>query len=157
MRIVLLIAAAAALGLSGCDWRESLRPSKWITPSAPDRLSIVSVGFRRGLSSAFVLQVGNLSSVQGIEAKVHVFNGGKSADSTRFVIPTGRQKDFGVLEMGWGFAPGDRGCVSIESHPTRVYFAVLPDGQYGVLYSGQQLPDEEVSKLDFSKALRTVR
>ena len=143
----LLCFLLAALCLVGCD--EALL--------APARMSIVSVGFRRGFSSDYVLQVGNLSASQGVEVKVHVANGGKAKDGPVLTIPVGAKKDFGVLEMGWNFSVGDRGFVAVESHPTRVYFAVLPDGRYGVFYSQSEISDEELAKRDFEKAARPVK
>lgn len=151
MRTLLGIAAiaVATCALSGCDgWREE---------TAPDTLSVVTVGFRRGLTSDYVLQVSNLSAAQGIEAKVHAVNAGGSKDSAWFVIPAAGMKDIGRIEMGWGFSVGDRGSVTVASHPTIAYFAVLPNGKCGVLYSKAKMSDEELAKVDFSAALRDVR
>ena len=145
MRNLLLI--AVALGLGGCDWKDE----------TPNRMSIISVGMRHGFTSKYVMQVSNLSASQGVEARVHVFNGGKSKDSPLFVIPCGSKKDIGVMEMGWSFAAGDRGYVAVESHPTRVYFAIQDGSSYGIVYSQAEYTDEELTKKDFSKALRTVK
>ena len=144
MKRILLI--VAALCLAGCG-----------KENAPNRMSIVSVGFRRGFTSDFVMQIGNLSAQQGVEARVHVFNASKTSESPRFVIPSGAKKDVGALEMGWNFAPGDRGYVAVESHPTRAYFAVFPEGKYGVIYSQAEYSDADLAKKDFSKALRTLK
>lgn len=120
-------------------------------------MSVVSIGFRRGIASDFVLQIGNLSAEQGIEARVRVVNGKKTKESPVFVIPVGGKRDVGVLEMGWGFAVGDRGCVSVESHPTKAYFSISPEGKFGVIYSQADLSDADLQAKDFSGTLRNVQ
>ena len=104
----------------------------------------IAVTFRQGLLSKLVLQVSNLSTVEGIEVYVYVANDRESVRSGNTVIPANGKCEFGTLELGWQFDKGDYGFVNPVRHGKKLFFMIEEEGSYKTWFGVDDIPEADV-------------
>lgn len=115
----------------------------------------LSVTMREGILSRNVIQVNNLSSEKGVEVCVYARNGAsKWSRSPNVVIPANANKEFGLLEMKWRFAPGDTGFVAAPDYLYKLCFEIMDGGKYRTWFSRPGDTDD-VAEVDVPAADQT--
>lgn len=126
--------AIAALGclLVGCDAKSIKEPPMTIT-------------FREGVLSKYVMQVSNLATDEGIEVYVYVASAETSIRSGNTVIPANDAREFGALELKWEFKAGDKGFVCPVKYGKKLFFRLMENGQYKTWFGYDDISEVDVA------------
>ena len=126
------IALALSIGIAGCNSDEREAGKAIIGMAYPD--PPISITMRASLLTGAVLQLHNTSPARHVYS-VHVKNESNGHEkNSAFGIPPNGEQEVGILETGWAFKAGEKGCVSVDGYTKKCYFEILPDGQYKTWY-----------------------
>ena len=126
-----LFAIAAFLFVAGCNSAQSDPP--------------VTITFRSGVLSDFVLQISNMSSQKSLEVYLYVADDTHSVRSGNFILHPNTTKEFGALEMDWHFKRGDHGFVSVGGMEKKLFFRVAKNGEYRTWFGMDDIPEVDVA------------
>jgi hypothetical protein len=133
MKFKKIIAVLGIVGLiAGCDFRSF--------KDAP-----LTLTWRNGMLSDFVMQISNLSAQEGVEVYLYVASSNNSARSGNFVLPANATKEIGALEFNWKFKTGDKGFVCPVKYNRRLFFEVLSNNSYRTWFGFNDIPEVDVA------------
>ena len=113
-----------------CFFRGCFNPLPCDTTLTPPP---VSISFRESLMMGYVLQVHSLRN-EPIECRMSVYNDthNQARENIQFVLQPGEMKEFGLLELGWLFVPGEHGWVSVSGYLMKLNFELKNGGGWKV-------------------------
>ena len=128
--IVVLVICSTILG---CDFSPLKNPP-------------ITITFRQGVLSKYVMQVNNLSTSEGVEVYVYVANESISTRSGNVVVPANSAKEFGALEINWDFKAGDKGFVCPVKYGKKLFFAFDESGKFKKWFGYDDIPEVDVAR-----------
>ena len=127
-----IIAVASCCAILGCDFSALKEPP-------------IAITFRQGVLSRQVVQVNNLSALEGVEVYLYVANETSSVRSGNVVVPANSAKEFGALEVNWGFKAGDKGFVCAVRYGKKLFFELLQGGHYRTWFGYDDIREIDVA------------